>query len=245
MPSLHEGSLEITLTVHLILLFLVMFLLFYNKREKGRDPGETHSCLNIFYFIMKSSWYLQGNPQRHTMQLRPGFQSGLDRVLFNMKKDRVEYLGLILFLLFFNWKNIVCLLHFSPLTKSHNLIITLFLTFVTEKISRNNNCLKTTSLKWIFANYLFSIWKSEFVSLMFIWQPKFLFWLIFFLFLYFHVILNKKIFIFFFIDFDGYYIVRTDEGQPRPKYIFINVELTSTFLLYRGLVHHHHRFFLL
>ena len=26
-------------------------------------------------------------------------------------------------------------------------------------------------------------------------------------------------FLFFFIDFDGYYIVRTDEGQPRPKYI--------------------------
>ena len=33
----------------------------------------------------------------------------------------------------------------------------------------------------------------------------------------------------FFIDLDGYYIVRTDEGQPRPKYILINVELTSTF----------------
>jgi len=25
---------------------------------------------------------------------------------------------------------------------------------------------------------------------------------------------------FFLLDFDGYYIVRTDEGQPRPKYIF-------------------------
>ena len=36
-------------------------------------------------------------------------------------------------------------------------------------------------------------------------------------------------------------ISRTDDGQPRPKYIFINVELISTFLLYRGLVHHHHR----
>ena len=36
-------------------------------------------------------------------------------------------------------------------------------------------------------------------------------------------------------------ILRTDKGQPRPKYISINVELTSTFLLYRGLVHHHHR----
>ena len=49
----------------------------------------------------------------------------------------------------------------------------------------------------------------------------------------------------FFIDFDGYYVVRTDEGQPRPKYIFNKcVELTSTFLLFnRGLVHHHHRIF--
>ena len=28
------------------------------------------------------------------------------------------------------------------------------------------------------------------------------------------------IFFTFFLDFDGYYIVRTDEGQPRPKYIF-------------------------
>ena len=27
-------------------------------------------------------------------------------------------------------------------------------------------------------------------------------------------------FLFFFIDFDVYYIIRTDEGQPRPKYIF-------------------------
>ena len=27
-------------------------------------------------------------------------------------------------------------------------------------------------------------------------------------------------FFLFFIDFDGDYIVRTDEGQPRPKYIF-------------------------
>ena len=36
-------------------------------------------------------------------------------------------------------------------------------------------------------------------------------------------------------------ISRTDEVQPRPKYIFNIVELTSTFLLYRGFVHHHHR----
>ena len=35
---------------------------------------------------------------------------------------------------------------------------------------------------------------------------------------------------------------RTDEGQPRPKYIF-NKYGTNIyfFLLYRGLVHHHHR----
>ena len=32
-------------------------------------------------------------------------------------------------------------------------------------------------------------------------------------------------------------ISRTNECQPLPKYI----ELTSTFLLYRGLIHHHHR----
>ena len=31
---------------------------------------------------------------------------------------------------------------------------------------------------------------------------------------------NKEFLTFFIIDFDGYYIVRTDEGQPRPKYIF-------------------------
>ena len=32
----------------------------------------------------------------------------------------------------------------------------------------------------------------------------------------------------FFIGFDGYYIVRTDEGQPGDQNIFsINVELTS------------------
>ena len=43
---------------------------------------------------------------------------------------------------------------------------------------------------------------------------------------------NKEFLTFFIIDFDGYFIVRTDEGQPRPKYIFnnsINVELTSPF----------------
>ena len=36
-------------------------------------------------------------------------------------------------------------------------------------------------------------------------------------------------------------ISRTDEGQPRPKYIFNKCGTTSTFLLSRGLVHHHHR----
>ena len=47
-----------------------------------------------------------------------------------------------------------------------------------------------------------------------IWQPKFLFWIIF-LFVY-----LLFIFFIFLIDFDGYYIIRTDEGKPRPKYIF-------------------------
>ena len=36
-------------------------------------------------------------------------------------------------------------------------------------------------------------------------------------------------------------ISRTDEGQPDRNIFSINVELTSTFLLHRGLVHHHHR----
>ena len=69
-----------------------------------------------------------------------------------------------------------------------------------------------------------------------IWQPKFLFWIIF-LFVYLLVIFT---FFYFFIDFDGYFIVRTDEGQPRPKYIFNKCRTNIYFLLYRGLVHHHH-----
>ena len=36
-------------------------------------------------------------------------------------------------------------------------------------------------------------------------------------------------------------ISRTDEGQPRPKYIFNKCGTNIYFLLYRGLVHHHHR----
>ena len=51
----------------------------------------------------------------------------------------------------------------------------------------------------------------------------------------------KVIFYILFLIFMTETISRIDEGQPRPKYILINVELTSTFLLYRGLVHHHHR----
>ena len=35
----------------------------------------------------------------------------------------------------------------------------------------------------------------------------------------------------FFSDFDDYYIVRTDEGQPRPKYIF-NKRGTDIYFLY-------------
>ena len=40
-------------------------------------------------------------------------------------------------------------------------------------------------------------------------------------------IFNKKII--FFTDFDGYYIVRTDKGQPRPKYIFNKCETNIYF----------------
>ena len=43
---------------------------------------------------------------------------------------------------------------------------------------------------------------------------------------------------FLFTDFVDY-IVRTDEGQPRPKYIFN--KCGTLFLLYRGLIHHYHR----
>ena len=35
--------------------------------------------------------------------------------------------------------------------------------------------------------------------------------------------------------------ISTDEGQPRPKYIFNKCGTNIYFLLYRGLVHHHHR----
>ena len=45
---------------------------------------------------------------------------------------------------------------------------------------------------------------------------------------------------FYFIDFDGYYIVRTVEGQPRPKYIFNKMRnYHLLYLLNGGLVHHH------
>ena len=71
-------------------------------------------------------------------------------------------------------------------------------------------------------------------------QPKKFFEIIFLL-VYFLVILTNFLNIFF-IDFDGYYIVRTDEGQPRPKYIFNKCGTNIYyFLLYRGLVHHHHQ----
>ena len=48
----------------------------------------------------------------------------------------------------------------------------------------------------------------------------------------------------FIIDFDGYYIVKTGEAQPRPKYIFNKCGTNIYFFLhYRGLVHHHHQIF--
>ena len=45
---------------------------------------------------------------------------------------------------------------------------------------------------------------------------------------------------FLFLIFVTETISRTDEGQPRPEYIF-NKCGHLLFLLYRGLVHHHHR----
>ena len=49
------------------------------------------------------------------------------------------------------------------------------------------------------------------------------------------------IFINFFLSILMVIIVRTYEGQPRPKYIFNKCGTSTFFLLYRGLVHHHHR----
>ena len=101
----------------------------------------------------------------------------------------------------------------------------------TETISRNNNCLKIFFLKWIFANYLFSNPQSEFVSLMSIWQPRFLFLIIFFVCL-------------FSCDFNNFifrFSLKLTRVTPDRNIFSINVELTSTFLLYRGLVLHHHR----
>ncbi len=52
-----------------------------------------------------------------------------------------------------------------------------------------------------------------------IWQPKFFILNNLFCFFIFLGFLTKN-FLNFFTDFDGFFIVRTDEGQPRPKYIF-------------------------
>ena len=68
-----------------------------------------------------------------------------------------------------------------------------------------------------------------------IWQSKFFFVNnLFCLFIFLWVL---TIIWFFFIDFDSYYIVRTDDGQPRPKYIFNKFGTNIYFFL----VHHHHR----
>ena len=74
-------------------------------------------------------------------------------------------------------------------------------------------------LKWIFANYLFFhliIW----VRFLYVHLTAQIFILnnLFCLFMFLWFLTN--IFLYFFIDFDGYYIVGTDEGQPGPKYIF-------------------------
>ena len=73
----------------------------------------------------------------------------------------------------------------------HKHINSLFLIFLTETISRNNNCPKTFFKTWIFANYLFSISWSEFVSLMSIWQTKSFSFKKTFLFVYFLVVFNN------------------------------------------------------
>ena len=88
---------------------------------------------------------------------------------------------------------------------------------MTETISRNNKCLKTFFYKWKFPNYLFFhliIWVCfPYVHLtgqIFILNKLFcLFILLWFLTIFLSI-----------LNFDGYYITRTDEGQPRPKYIF-------------------------
>ena len=104
----------------------------------------------------------------------------------------------------------------------------LFLIFVTETISRNNSCLKTFFLKWIFANYLFSISKSELVSLIFVFKS--------FLFVYFLVVFNN-----FFYQCWWLLSLEMTRVNPDRSIFSINVELTSAFLLYRGLVHYHPR----
>jgi len=72
-----------------------------------------------------------------------------------------------------------------------------------------------------------------------IWQPKFLFWIIFFVcfcscdFLH----LKKKNFSILMVIIS----LELTRVNPDRNIFSINVELTSAFLLYRGLVHHHHR----
>ena len=72
-----------------------------------------------------------------------------------------------------------------------------------------------------------------------IWQPKFLFWIIFF------GCLSSCDFLHFFIFFLSILlvIISLELTRVNPnRYIFsINGELTFNLLLYRGLVHHHHR----
>ena len=67
------------------------------------------------------------------------------------------YLSLILFLLFFNWRNIVCLLHFSPLTKSYN-----FLNFILSRPwLRDGTC---QNYKWAWLKSPF--WKMKVFALL-------------------------------------------------------------------------------
>jgi len=85
---------------------------------------------------------------------------------------------------------------------------------VTETISSNNICLKTFFLK-------VNICKLSFF--------------------HFLVIFNKHFFIFFLSILMVIISLELTRVNPNRDIFSINVELTSTFILYRGLVHHHHR----
>ena len=96
-----------------------------------------------------------------------------------------------------------------------------------ETNSRSNNCLKTFFLKVNICKISLIHLKSEFVSLMTIWQPKFLFWIIFF------VCLSSSDFLHFFKSILMVIIsLELTRVNPDRNIFSINAELTSTFILY-------------